>query len=302
MLVGFCAPPVSQRLVLRRTPLGLNPSNDEVPQMHPTLQASLRAALRSHRDIESIGPFLAAFDADDDSPFRNYAVPDESAQPTPEEVEDLRCAFVRRGRLPRLEFLPAAAPAAEAALLQAGFVTQARLPIMTCAAAQLRELAAPPGITLDMAVGSDELRQAAAVQNAAYGAPEPTTADVARLQRIVDAGGLVGLAQTVGWWRRGVRVDRRCERGHCRARRRRCPARLASTRDRHCAGHQPQPQGVRPRRAGPDAHGVRDRAGHLRSRGLHRHLGDHVHLPAHVRELRSGPPFPAQSPHATAAQ
>jgi len=56
--------------------------------MHATLQASLRAALRGRRDVESIGPFLSAFDADDDSPFRNYAILDEGARPTPEEVED----------------------------------------------------------------------------------------------------------------------------------------------------------------------------------------------------------------------
>jgi hypothetical protein len=91
--------------------------------MHTMLQASLRTALRSRDDIESVGPFLAAFDPDSDSPFRNYAVPEEGARPTREEVEDLRRAFVRRGRQPRLEFLPAAAPAVEAALTQAGFVT-----------------------------------------------------------------------------------------------------------------------------------------------------------------------------------
>jgi len=165
--------------------------------MHATLQASLRVALRGRRDVESIGPFLAAFDADDDSPFRNYAIPDEGARPTPEEVEDLCRAFTRRNRLPRLEFLPAAAPAAEAALLQAGFVTEDRMPIMTCVPAQLRELPPPPGIRLAVAVGSDALRQAVAIQNTAYGAPEPTAADVARLQHTIDAGGVVGLAQEV---------------------------------------------------------------------------------------------------------
>jgi len=86
--------------------------------MHATLQVSLRAALRGHRDVESIGPFLAAFDADDDSPFRNYAIPDEGAQPTAAEIECLRQVFARRNRLAHLEFLPATAPAAEAALLQ----------------------------------------------------------------------------------------------------------------------------------------------------------------------------------------
>lgn len=45
--------------------------------MHSQLQASLRAALRGRVDIRSLGPFLAAFDADDDSPFRNYAIPED---------------------------------------------------------------------------------------------------------------------------------------------------------------------------------------------------------------------------------
>jgi len=171
--------------------------NSEVSSRACNLQASLRAALRGRRDVESIGPFLAAFDGDDASPFRNYAIPDEGARPTLEEVEDLRRAFTRRHRLPRLDFLPAAAPAAEAALLQAGFVTEDRLPIMTCAPTQLRELPPPPGIRLVVAVGIDELRQAAAIQNTAYGAPEPTAADVARLQHTIDAGGVVGLAQEV---------------------------------------------------------------------------------------------------------
>jgi len=165
--------------------------------MHATLQASLRGALHGRRDVESIGPFLAAFDADDDSPFRNYAIPDEGARPTPEEVEDLRRAFGRRNRLPRLEFLPAAAPAAEAVLLQAGFVTEDRLAIMTCAPTQLRELPPPPGIRLTVAVGNDALGQAAAIQNTAYGAPEPDAADIARLQHTIDAGGVVALAQEV---------------------------------------------------------------------------------------------------------
>lgn len=164
--------------------------------MHAALQASLRGALSGRSDVIPIGPFLAAFDPDDDSPFRNYAVPDDGARPTVEEVEDLRRAFLRRGRLPRLEFLPAAAPAAEDTLLEAGFVTEARLPIMTCAPAQLREPPCPSGVTLEVAEKDVALRQAAGVQNAAYGAPQPQRADIARLQRTVSGGGVVGLART----------------------------------------------------------------------------------------------------------
>lgn len=33
-----------------------------VPDVHGTLQASLRAALRDRGDVEPVGPFLAAFD------------------------------------------------------------------------------------------------------------------------------------------------------------------------------------------------------------------------------------------------
>jgi hypothetical protein len=138
--------------------------------MHAMLQQSLRAALRGRGDVESIGPFLAAFDSDSDSPFRNYAVPVGDVHPTSEEVDDLRRAFVRRARRPRLEFLPAAAPAVEAALIRAGFVTEARLPIMTCLPAGLREAAPPPGVAMEGAVGDEALREAAEVQNAAYGA------------------------------------------------------------------------------------------------------------------------------------
>lgn len=37
------------------------------------------------------------------------------------------------GRAPRLEFLPATAPAAEEALLATGFGIELRMPVMTCA-------------------------------------------------------------------------------------------------------------------------------------------------------------------------
>jgi ribosomal protein S18 acetylase RimI-like enzyme len=165
--------------------------------MHAMLQESLRAALRGRGDVESVGPFLASFDPDSDSPFRNYAVPARDARPTREEVEDLRRAFVRRERLPRLEFLPAAAPTVEAALIRAGFVTEARLPIMTCWPAGLCEAPPPAGVAMHVAVDDEELRQAAEVQNVAYGAPRATNADVVRLRGEVAAGGIVGLARHV---------------------------------------------------------------------------------------------------------
>jgi ribosomal protein S18 acetylase RimI-like enzyme len=163
--------------------------------MHALLQASLRAALRGRRDIQSVGPFLVAFDADDASPFRNYAVPDDGANPTVAQIEDLRRAFLQWDRLPRLEFLPAAAPAVEPALLAAGFTTEARLPVLTCTAAQLRASPPPPHVTISTVADRDTLRDAAHVQNDAYGGGQPSEADVARLQRTVGSGGHVALAR-----------------------------------------------------------------------------------------------------------
>jgi hypothetical protein len=151
---------------------------------------------------------------------------------------------VARERRPRLEFLPAAAPAAEDALRRAGFVNEARLPIMTCAPAQLREVARPGEVELDAVAGGDALREAAAVQNAAYGAPPATDADVARLEDTVAAGGIVGLAREGERSRRRVGPGRRSERRACGARRRRGPAAVAAPRDRRRADRRSRPGGV----------------------------------------------------------
>jgi len=117
--------------------------------MHAALQASLRTAHKARRDTESVGPFLVAYDAEDPTPFRNYAIPDDNADPTPSEIQALRRAFSIRDRVPRLEFLPAAMPAVEPALLAAGFVADARLPIMTCDDHRLR--AKPPRTGFEIA-------------------------------------------------------------------------------------------------------------------------------------------------------
>jgi GNAT superfamily N-acetyltransferase len=69
---------------------------------------------------------------------------------------------------------------------------------MTCTPAQLREPAPPPDVELDVAVQAEALREAAETQNAAYGAPAATQADVARLEGTVAAGGIVGIAREAG--------------------------------------------------------------------------------------------------------
>jgi hypothetical protein len=96
------------------------------------------------RDVERAGPFTATFDRHTDSPFLSYAFPDDGAEPTPHDVAALAQAFRRRGRVPRLEFLPAVAPAVEPALLAGGFTVEARLAVMTCAVGAASPARSPP--------------------------------------------------------------------------------------------------------------------------------------------------------------
>jgi hypothetical protein len=83
------------------------------------LQQYLRRAAPHGRDTAQIGPFLATFHQHSDHPYLSYAIPEDGARPTAEDVSALVAAYEARGRTPRLEYLPAAAPAVEAALVPA---------------------------------------------------------------------------------------------------------------------------------------------------------------------------------------
>jgi len=155
------------------------------------LQAYLRVLAGRRREVAHIGPFLAVFDGHSDSLYRNYAIPDEDARPAPEEVRALIAAFADRERTPRLEYLPGAAPAVEAALLTAGFAVEERLPVMTLGAGGLRALPLPAGIAFGPPAFPAELLATATAQNIAYGGEEATEHDVERLRSTIAAGGLV---------------------------------------------------------------------------------------------------------------
>ena len=76
--------------------------------MHLDIQHDARTrALRSADHLRS-GPFVIRFDADWATPFANYAIPDDGAQPTAADIDALVLAFRDRERLPRLEYLPPA--------------------------------------------------------------------------------------------------------------------------------------------------------------------------------------------------
>ena len=159
------------------------------------IHAYLRSSVRS-REREQIGPFLATFSPHSDNPFLNYAIPDDDANPSPDDVTALIAAYRRRGRKPRLEYLPGAAPNVEGALLAGGFTVEGRLPLMTCMAGQERDVPAPPGIELLVATEEPELFAALAVQDEAYGEPGPLTpAEMERVRGSVEAGSIYVLAR-----------------------------------------------------------------------------------------------------------
>jgi GNAT superfamily N-acetyltransferase len=162
------------------------------------VERRIQDALRHHaprgRDTEQIGPFLATFTRDTANPYLNYAIPDEGGTATRADIRALVDAYRARERKPRLEYIPSVAPTVEAALLEAGFEIEGRLPLMTCATPRFE---VPAGIELVSPTTEEEFRGVAAVQAEAYGESDPLQdSAVAGLRRTADAGGVVVLARS----------------------------------------------------------------------------------------------------------
>ena len=158
------------------------------------IQTAILSAAARGRDLERIGPFTATFNATNANPFLSYAIPDEAAEPWPDDIEALVTTYRARNRVPRLEYLPALAPAVEPALVAAGFLVDAHAPLMTFSRRIAR--AAPAGIELIEAVSDEDIRAAATAQHEAYDEPEPPSdAWIAGVRASVEAGGLLVLAR-----------------------------------------------------------------------------------------------------------
>ncbi|WP_445150994.1 GNAT family N-acetyltransferase [Baekduia sp. Peel2402] len=167
------------------------------------IQQYLRGAAARGRDVERVGPFLATFNARDAMPYTNYAIPDDGARPTAADVAALVDAYNKRDRLPRLEYLPNAAPDVEAALIAGGFVVEALLPGMVCEPPDVVALPAPDGIVFEVPASDDDWHELDTVQHVAFGVePSPATAaeraEAAERgrERLAD-GGLTLLARDV---------------------------------------------------------------------------------------------------------
>lgn len=163
--------------------------------MDSDIQAYIRRAASRGRDIERIGPFLATFSRRSENPYLSYAIPDDGADPSHDDVAALIAAYRRRGRTPRLEYLPSMAPTVEAALLAAGFAVEGRLPLMVCPPGGLREMPEPPGIELIAPRSDAEILAMIAAQNEAYGEQAPAPEDVAGPRANLEAGGIAILAR-----------------------------------------------------------------------------------------------------------
>jgi ribosomal protein S18 acetylase RimI-like enzyme len=158
------------------------------------IQSYLRVAAPRWRDHMRIGPFLATFSRDTDNRYLNYAIPDDDADPSPRDVDALVAAYRERNRMPRLEYVPAVAPAVEPALVAGGFSVEARTPLMIYTGGGAPRSVA--GIELVAPESDDDLRGAATAQWEAYDEAGPVAERaVESLRRTVDAGGIVVLAR-----------------------------------------------------------------------------------------------------------
>ena len=143
-----------------------------------------------------VGPFTVHFDDHTANVWRNYAVPDIGATPSKADVAALLALFADRDRTPRLEYVPAASPGVEPALVAAGFTAEFRSPVFGCLRGEASDLQPPQGITFALVTTDADLLDAVRVQHAAY--HEPAAAgpkDVARLVALNGRGGIVVLAR-----------------------------------------------------------------------------------------------------------
>ncbi len=153
------------------------------------IQKYLRAVAPIGREHEQVGPFLATFDPQSDNPYLNYALPDDGAEPSDDEVVALIDAYTQRRRRPRLEYITRCAPAAEQRLLAGGFSVEGILPVMVTSARQLGAGPEPQGIELRIPTSDDELYEMAVVQTEAYDEPELPSRDIVARRRAALADG-----------------------------------------------------------------------------------------------------------------
>lgn len=151
-------------------------------------------ALRAPAHVR-VGPFVCRFNLSWASPYANYAIPDDHAEPTQDDIQALITTFRQHDRKPRIEYLPACAPAVEKTLLSAGFEIEDRPPVMACLPQNLVMPEPVPGLEFREPRSDDDLDELAAIQHRAFGEPgDPEPGSGAGARRIYENGGIVVLA------------------------------------------------------------------------------------------------------------
>ncbi|MFJ4436972.1 GNAT family N-acetyltransferase [Streptomyces sp. NPDC088923] len=144
---------------------------------------------RRPRVVETRG-FVAGLQADDPNPYLNYATPLPGAEPTAADVSALVEAFRARELTPRLEFVPAAAPAVAPALLAAGFTVEAEHDFLVCAPDTYTPTESGP--RTEVPLGDVEFAALDAALSESFGGPGVASPEgIARLRRTCEAGGAV---------------------------------------------------------------------------------------------------------------
>lgn len=157
--------------------------------------AYLRARMGSPDDRQRVASFSYLFDEASAEPARNYATPDDSADPCDAELAALCERFDARQRVPRLEYIHDLAPAVLPRLVAAGFTSSPPLALMTCSRGSLTMDGDIEGLQWSLAENDADLYAAAEVQNHAYGVSVTTAADLQRLRELLKKGGAVALVR-----------------------------------------------------------------------------------------------------------
>jgi ribosomal protein S18 acetylase RimI-like enzyme len=160
--------------------------------MDNRVQGSVISTLSARPEVIEAGPFVIGVDPGTGSRFINYATPRLGAAVTAADVTALVAAFRAADRVPRLEYVTTCAPGLEELLLGAGFTVEARHEYLVCTPGSLVEPAVPAGFELLEPATDDQRAAQLAVQNEAFGGePVATPADVARVRRLQDQGGVL---------------------------------------------------------------------------------------------------------------
>ncbi|MFB7240941.1 GNAT family N-acetyltransferase [Streptomyces populi] len=156
------------------------------------VQSFAVANLRRRPEAIEIGGFVAGFDPGTDSPYLNYATPLPGAEPTGRDVAALIGAFRERGRLPRLEFAPEAAPGVAPELRAAGFGTEAVHEYLVCTPGTLTPPRSADAPRVETPATDEEYAALdAALAEAFGGVFAPSVQGAARLRRTQQGGGAV---------------------------------------------------------------------------------------------------------------